>query len=88
MRLELTGRQVEITPILRKKVEKKLAKLDRLLKGGIVSVQAVLAQEKYMRRAEITVHTTLLTLALDILMLLALSDRDVRAWTRARKPLP
>ncbi|HOC17392.1 MAG TPA: ribosome-associated translation inhibitor RaiA [Vicinamibacterales bacterium] len=57
MRLELTGRQVEITPILRKKVEKKLAKLDRLLKGGIVSVQAVLAQEKYMRRAEITVHT-------------------------------
>jgi putative sigma-54 modulation protein len=57
MRLELTGRQVEITPILRKKVEKKLAKLDRLLTGGIVSVQAVLAQEKYLRRAEITVHT-------------------------------
>jgi putative sigma-54 modulation protein len=57
MRLELTGRQVEITPVLRKKVEKKLAKLDRLLKGGIVSVQAVLAHEKYMRRAEITVHT-------------------------------
>ena len=57
MRLELTGRQVEITPILRKKVEKKLAKLDRLLTGGIVSVQAVLTQEKYLRRAEITVHT-------------------------------
>ncbi len=56
MRLELTGRQVEITPILRKKVEKKLAKLDRLLTGGIVSVQVVLAQEKYLRRVEITVH--------------------------------
>jgi putative sigma-54 modulation protein len=57
MRLELTGRQVDITPTLRKKVEKKLAKLDRLLTGGIVSVQAVLTQEKYLRRSEITVHT-------------------------------
>src|SRR5512138_2082246 len=57
MRLELTGRHVEITPDLRKQVEKKLAKLDRLLKGGIVSVQAVLTLEKYRRKSEITVHT-------------------------------
>ena len=33
MRLELTGRHVEITPDLRKQVEKKLAKLDRLATG-------------------------------------------------------
>lgn len=57
MRLELTGRHAEITPDLRKQVEKKLAKLDRLLKGGIVSVQAVLTLEKYRHKSEITVHT-------------------------------
>ncbi|WP_449280521.1 hypothetical protein [Leucobacter sp.] len=33
---------------------------------------------------EITVRTTLLTLALDILVLLALSSRDARTWTRRR----
>jgi putative sigma-54 modulation protein len=56
MRLELTGRHVEITPDLRTQVEKKLAKLDRLLKGGIVSVQAVLTLEKYRHKSEVTVH--------------------------------
>lgn len=56
MRLELTGRHVEITPDLRKQVEKKLAKLDRLLKEGIISVQAVLTQEKYRHKSEVTVH--------------------------------
>ena len=57
MRLELTGRHVDVTPDLRKQVEKKLAKMDRLLKGGIVSVQAVLTLEKYRHKSEITVHT-------------------------------
>jgi len=57
MRLELTGRHVDITPDLRKQVEKKLAKLDRLLEGGIVSVQAVLTLEKYRHQSEFTVHT-------------------------------
>src|SRR5512146_2010006 len=57
MRLELTGRHVEITPELRKQVEKQMAKLDRLLKGGIVSVQAVLTLEKYRHKSEVTVHT-------------------------------
>ena len=56
MRLELTGRHVDITPDLRKLVEKRLAKLDRLLKGGIVSAQAVLTREKYRHMAEFTVH--------------------------------
>ncbi len=57
MRLELTGRHVDVTPELRKLVEKRLAKLDRLLKGGIVSVQAVLTLEKYRHKSEFTVHT-------------------------------
>jgi len=57
MRLELTGRNVEITPALRKQVEKKLAKLDRLLQDGIVSTQVVLTLEKYRHLADFTVHT-------------------------------
>ncbi len=56
MRLELTGRHVEITPELRRQVEKRLAKLDRLLEGGLVSVQAVLTLEKYRHTSEFTVH--------------------------------
>lgn len=32
---------------------------------------------------QITIRTTLLTVALDILVLLALSSRDARAWTRS-----
>ncbi len=37
---------------------------------------------------EITVRTTLVTLALDILVLLALSSRPSRAWSRRpRRPL-
>jgi len=57
MRLELTGRNVEVTPALRKQVEKKLAKLDRLLQDGIVSTQVVLTLEKYRHLADFTVHT-------------------------------
>ena len=56
MRLELTGRHVEISPALRTLVEKRLAKMDRLLTGGIVSVQAVLTLEKYRHQSEFTVH--------------------------------
>jgi putative sigma-54 modulation protein len=57
MRLELTGRHVDISPELRRQVEKRLAKLDRLLEGGIVSVQAVLTLEKYRHTSDFTVHT-------------------------------
>ena len=57
MRLELTGRHVEVTPDLRRQVEKGLGKLDRRLEGGIVSVQAVLTLEKYRHTSELTVHT-------------------------------
>ena len=56
MRLELTGRHVEITPTLRRLVDTKLAKLERLLNDSAVSAQAVLTLEKRRRRADITVH--------------------------------
>jgi putative sigma-54 modulation protein len=56
MRLELTGRHVEITPALRRLVDAKLAKLERLLNDSAVSAQVVLTREKYRLRAEITLH--------------------------------
>ena len=56
MRLELTGRHVDITPGLRRLVEGKLAKLERMLNDSAVSAQAVLTREKHRHRAEITLH--------------------------------
>ena len=57
MRLVLTGRHVDITPNLRKLVDRKLAKLDRMFGDAIVSAQVILTREKYRRVAELVVHT-------------------------------
>jgi len=57
MRLELTGRHVDITPALRRLLESKLRKLERLLNDSAVSAQAVLTREKHRHRADITLHT-------------------------------
>ena len=56
MRLDLTGRHVDITPALRRLVIKKLARVERLLNDGAVSAQAVLTEERNRRVAEITLH--------------------------------
>src|SRR2546430_12994739 len=56
MRLELTGRHIEITAVLRRLVDTKLAKLERLLNDSAVSAQAVLTREKHRHRADITLH--------------------------------
>ena len=56
MRLELTGRHVDITPNLRRLVTRKLSKLERLLNDRAVSAQAVLSREKHSVRADITLH--------------------------------
>src|SRR3982751_6633693 len=56
MRLELTGRHVDITPALRRLVTGKLSKLERLLNDRAVSAQAVVAREKHSVRADITLH--------------------------------
>jgi putative sigma-54 modulation protein len=56
MRLVLTGRHVEITPQLRKLVDQRLAKLDRVMNDGIVSAQVVLTLERYRHIVEITLH--------------------------------
>ena len=56
MRLELTGRHVDISPALRRLVERKIAKLERLLDHRALSAQVVLSREKLAFRAECTLH--------------------------------
>jgi ribosome hibernation promoting factor len=56
MRLELTGRHVDITPALRRLLDTKLSKLERLLNDSAVSAQAVLTLEKHRHRADMTLH--------------------------------
>jgi putative sigma-54 modulation protein len=56
MRLELTGRHVDITPGLRRLVDSKLTKLERLLNDRAVSAQCVLTLEKHRHCAELTLH--------------------------------
>ena len=56
MRLELRGHHVDITPGLRRLVDIKLSKLDRLLNDRAVSAQAILTLEKHRHRADITLH--------------------------------
>jgi putative sigma-54 modulation protein len=56
MRLELTGRNVEITPALRALVERKLGKLTRILNDAVVSAQVVLTREKYRHVTDMSLH--------------------------------
>jgi putative sigma-54 modulation protein len=56
MRLELTGRNVEITPALRSLVDRKLARLTRVLNDSVVSAQVVLTQEKYRHVTDMSLH--------------------------------
>ena len=56
MRLDITGRHVDITPTLRQLIERRLARLERLLNDSIVSVKVILTLEKYRHRAEVILH--------------------------------
>ena len=56
MRLDITGRHVEITPALRQLIERRLARVERLLNDSVLSATAILTLEKYRHRAEIIVH--------------------------------
>jgi putative sigma-54 modulation protein len=58
MRLELRGQHVDVTPSLRRCVEEKLSKLERLLNHRAVSAQAILTMEKHRHVADITLHAS------------------------------
>jgi len=56
MRLDITGRHVEIGTSLRQIIDRRLAKLERLLNDSAISGQVILTKEKYRHRAEIIIH--------------------------------
>jgi ribosomal subunit interface protein len=56
MRLELTGRHVQITPGLRSLVARKLDKVERLLNDSGVSATVVLTRERVNHVVEVTLH--------------------------------
>ena len=56
MQVHITGRQVAITPALRKYAEGKLKKVEKLL-GGPIEAHVVLAVEKRRHTAEIQVKS-------------------------------
>jgi putative sigma-54 modulation protein len=62
MRVHITGRQVEVTPALRKFTESKLKKVEKLLDGP-TEAHVVLAIEKHRHLAEIQVKSRTALLA-------------------------
>ena len=56
MRLDITGRHVDITPSLRQLIGKRLEKLERLLNDAAVSASIILTREKFRHRTELVVH--------------------------------
>lgn len=57
MRLDITGRHVEITSPLRQLIDKRLARLERVLNDAAVSAVITLTKEKYRLCTELAVHT-------------------------------
>ena len=56
MRLDITGRHVEITPPLRQLIDRRLAKLSRVLNDSAISGTVILTKEKYRHLSEIVIH--------------------------------
>ena len=56
MRLEFTGRRLDISPSLRNLVTRKLLKVERLLNDTGVSAAIVLAKERVNHVVEVTLH--------------------------------
>ena len=56
MRLDITGRHIDITPGLRQLIEQSLGRVGRLLNDRAVSAAAVLTKEKYRHKTELVIH--------------------------------
>jgi putative sigma-54 modulation protein len=56
MRLDITGRHVEVTPPLRQLIDRRLAKLSRVLNDSAISGTVILTREKYRHLSEIVIH--------------------------------
>jgi len=56
MRLDITGRHVEITAQLRQLIDRRFVKLSRLLNDTAISASVILTKEKYRHVAEIVIR--------------------------------
>ena len=56
MKFEFTGRHVQITPAIKKLVQKELEKLDLVLDSAPIRAHVILSSEKHRLRAEIVVN--------------------------------
>ena len=56
MRVDITGRHVDITPAIQQLIDRRLAKLDRLLAERVVSATIILTREKYRHLTELVIH--------------------------------
>src|SRR5262245_30952505 len=56
MRIDVTGRHVDITAPLRQLITERLAKLERVLNDNLLSAHVILTKEKYRHRTEMVIH--------------------------------
>lgn len=56
MRVDITGRHVDITPPLRQLIDRSLGRIKRLLNDRAVSATVILTKEKYRHKTELIVH--------------------------------
>lgn len=56
MRLDITGRHVEVTAPLRQLIDRRLARLGRMLNDAVMSATVILTKEKYRHLTEIVIH--------------------------------
>lgn len=56
MRLELTGRNIDVTAPLRQQLNRRLARLERRLRDSVVSAQVVLSRERFLLVTDVTLH--------------------------------
>lgn len=89
MQLAVTGRHLVVTDAVRHQIERKLAKLDRLLRDSAVSAQCVLAQERRYAVCELTVHArgdhALVGVGKDARMAVAISNAVDKVTQQAQR---
>lgn len=56
MTLTVTGRHIELSPLVRQQIQTKIARLERLLNDSAVSAQVVVTKERQGITCEITLH--------------------------------
>ena len=56
MRVDITGRHVDVTPSLRQLIGKRLETLERVLNDAAVSALVIVTKEKYRYRVEMVIH--------------------------------